>query len=142
MAYGRDNEGCIDVDECEDSLLNDCHIEAEVGFQSNFSLVRFARPPQDVDSPFNDLAISDFLWFHFDKVEIHKSALTLKEASAVNVVLDSTELAITISLVLTDVTISTNVMSVELIVTQMRNVLILLVMVYIDAIVIQDRCHI
>ena len=59
-----------------------------------------------------------------------------------NVVLDSTELAITISLVLTDVTISTNVMSVELIVTQMRNVLILLVMVYIDAIVIQDRCHI
>ena len=59
-----------------------------------------------------------------------------------NVVLDSTELAITISLVLTDVTISTNVMSVESIVTQMRNVLILLVMVYIDAIVIQDRCYI
>lgn len=75
-------------------------------------------------------------------VEIHKSALILKEASAVNVVLDSTELAMIISLVLTDVTISTSVMSVELIVIQMRNVLILLVMVCIDAIVIQDRCHI
>lgn len=77
-----------------------------------------------------------------DKVEIHESALILKEASAVNVVLDSTELAIIISLELTDVTISTNVMSVELIVIQMLNVLILLVMVCIDAIVIQDRYHI
>ena len=59
-----------------------------------------------------------------------------------NVVLDSTELAIIISLELTDVTISTNVMSVELIVIQMLNVLILLVMVCTDAIVIQDRYHI
>lgn len=77
-----------------------------------------------------------------DTVEILKSALILKEASAVNVVLDSTELVIIISPVLTDATISTSVMSVELIVIQMRNVLILLVMVCIDAIVIQDPCHI
>ena len=59
-----------------------------------------------------------------------------------NVVLDFTELATIISLVLKDVTISTNVLLGELTVTKMQNVLILLATVCIDAIVIQDRCHI
>ena len=31
-AYGRDNEGCIDIDECEDNSLNNCDIEAEASF--------------------------------------------------------------------------------------------------------------
>ena len=58
-----------------------------------------------------------------------------------NVVLDFTELATIISLVLKDVTISTNVKLGELTVTTMQNVLILLATVCIDAIVIQDRYH-
>ena len=59
-----------------------------------------------------------------------------------NVVLDFTELAMIISLVLKDVTISTNVKLGELTVIKMQNALILLAMVCIVAIVIQDRCHI
>ena len=46
MAYGRDNEGCIDIDECEDSSLNDCHIEAQVRFRI-FS-ARIVRLLQDI----------------------------------------------------------------------------------------------
>ena len=59
-----------------------------------------------------------------------------------NVVLDFMALVTIISLVLKDVTISTNVLLGELTVTKMQNVLILLATVCIDAIVIQDRCHI
>ena len=59
-----------------------------------------------------------------------------------NVVLDFMALVTIISLVLKDVTISTNVKLGELTVTKMQNVLILLATVCIDAIVIQDGCHI
>jgi len=60
----------------------------------------------------------------------------------VNVVLDFMALVTIISLVLKDVTISTNVKLDELTVIKMQNVLILLATVCIDAIVIQDGCHI
>ena len=59
-----------------------------------------------------------------------------------NVVLDFMALVTIISLVLKDVTISTNVKLDELTVIKMQNVLILLATVCIDAIVIQDGCHI
>ena len=59
-----------------------------------------------------------------------------------NVVLDFMALVTIISLVLKDVTISTNVKLGELTVIKMQNVLILLATVCIDAIVIQDGCHI
>ena len=79
---------------------------------------------------------------YIDEVENHNSALILKEASAVNVVLDFMELVMIIFLVLKVVIISMNVILGELTVTKMPNVLTLLVMVCIDAIVIQDRGYI
>ena len=59
-----------------------------------------------------------------------------------SVVLDFMAPVTIISLVLKDVTISTNVKLDELTVIKMQNALILLATVCIDAIVIQDGCYI